>query len=77
MVLDCRRDVVLLQEDAVLGTRRFNEIKAMIAKPLHGVFEGSFFNFGWQNQLLALSFQLLAKTNSASATFRLMRRTLN
>jgi hypothetical protein len=37
------RHVVLLKEDAALRTGRFDQIKAMIAQPLDGVFESAFF----------------------------------
>src|SRR5215469_18649565 len=34
--LDCRRNVVLLQEDTASRTRRLNQIKAVLAQPAYG-----------------------------------------
>ena len=48
VLLDGRRHVVLLEEDASLGARRFDQIEAVITQPLHAIFVSSFFNFGWQ-----------------------------
>ena len=44
-LLDRRRAVVLLQEDAGLRARSFNQVKAMILQPGYRVFVGSLFDF--------------------------------
>ena len=44
--LNGRRHVVLLQEHASLHARRFDQIEAVVAKPLYGVFESPLFCFG-------------------------------
>src|SRR6266566_6912814 len=44
--LDRRRDIVLLQKHATLSARRFDQIKTMIAQPLHGVFKCAFLYLG-------------------------------
>src|SRR5207245_9638333 len=46
ILLDRRRDVVLPQEHASLRARRIDQIKAVVAKPLHGVFVSSLFYLG-------------------------------
>src|SRR5947209_9256778 len=43
--LDRRRHVVLPQEHTSLSARRFDQVEAMIAKPLYGIFESSLFYF--------------------------------
>src|SRR5437867_2194296 len=44
--LDRSRHVVLLEEHASLRARRFDQIEAVVAEPLYGVFESSLFYFG-------------------------------
>src|SRR6266536_185848 len=46
ILLDRCRDIVLFQEHAPLHAGSFNQIKSMVAKPLHGVIKCSLFYFG-------------------------------
>ena len=44
VLLDRSRHVVLLQEDAPLRARRLDQVKAVVAQPLHCVFKSPLLN---------------------------------
>src|SRR5438270_1131947 len=65
--LDRRRHVVLPQEHTSLSARRFDQVEAMIAKPLYGIFESSLFYFSchFSPEIRRLSF-LVGHSSSAN-----------